>query len=161
MLILSDTEMRFPNQKEGKEMLVRWKPLTEMMSLFDTPMVSLFDNTWRPLVDVREDKENFFIDAEIPGVKQDDIKLTVKDNRLTIQGERQTEKKEGTDYYRTERFYGSFTRSFTLPTSADPDKIEASFEDGLLTVKIAKKAEEVPKQIEIKIKGPKRRTLSK
>lgn len=161
MLILSDTEMRFPNQKEGKEMLVRWKPLTEMMSLFDTPMVSLFDNAWRPLVDVREDKENFFIDAEIPGVKQDDIKLTVKDNRFTIQGERQTEKKEGTDYYRTERFYGSFTRSFTLPTSADPDKIEASFEDGLLTVKIAKKAEEVPKQIEIKIKGPKRRTLSK
>jgi len=138
-------------------MLVRWKPFTEMLSLFEDSWKHSIDTSWKPLVDIREDENNFYIDMELPGIKRENVKLTVKDNQLTVEGERKSE--EEIDYYKSERYYGSFVRSFILPASADSEKVEASFVDGLLTINIAKKIEEASKQIEIKIRGSTKRSL--
>ncbi len=105
---------------------------------------------WSPSVDVSETKDEILVKAEIPGVSKDDIDITVENNRLTISGEkRQEEEQEGKNYYRTERNYGSFRRVFTLPAQADTDKVKASYDDGVLTVKIPKTEVAKGKKVDI------------
>lgn len=108
---------------------------------------------WSPSCDIYETDNEIVVKAEIPGVKKEDVKLSIQDNVLTLSGERKFEeetKKE--NYVRVERGYGSFTRSFTLAPSVDPKKISAEFKDGLLEVKLPKLEGAKPKEVEIKIK---------
>jgi HSP20 family protein len=108
---------------------------------------------WAPRVDIAETDKEFSIKAEIPDVKKEDVKVLVDNGILTIKGERKQEKEEkGKKFHRVERFYGSFTRSFTLPDNVDESKIEASFKDGMLNLTIPKTAETKPKAIDVKIK---------
>ncbi|HUU85169.1 MAG TPA: Hsp20/alpha crystallin family protein [Phycisphaerae bacterium] len=107
---------------------------------------------WAPRVDIAETDKAFEIKAEIPEVHKEDVKVTVHNGVLTIQGERKQETEEtGKKFHRVERFYGSFTRSFTLPDNVDETKISASFKDGVLNLQIQKTEEAKPKSIEVKV----------
>ena len=104
-----------------------------------------------PSADVYETEDGFTVEAELPGLKADDIKVEVSDNVLTISGEKSAENKEKTQgYSRTERSYGSFCRSFRLPTSVDEKKISADYESVVLKVSLPKKEDVKPKLIEVK-----------
>ena len=108
---------------------------------------------WAPRVDIVETEKEFTIKAEIPDVKKEEVKITVDNGVLSIHGERKKEKEEkGKKFHRVERYYGSFTRSFTLPDNVDETKIEASFKDGMLNLQIPKSKKSNPKAIEVKIK---------
>ena len=134
--------------------LIKYEPLREIETLhnriqryFDdfTNFGFSFNDNFSPKIDVTEDKNNINVVAEIPGVKKDQIKITLQDNILTLEGE----KKKGTNekdenYFRSERVYGSFKRCFTLPSKVDSNKVEAKFEDGMLSITL-KKLEEKPK----------------
>lgn len=112
----------------------------------------LFRGTWLPPVDVAEEDDRLVVRAEIPGVKKEDIDVQFENGMLTIRGERKLEKPEnGRNYHRVERIYGSFTRSFTLPASVDPDRITASYTDGVLELMVPKREEAKPKQIRIAV----------
>ena len=107
---------------------------------------------WTPLVDVTEDENEFRIKAELPEVHKEDVKVLIENNVLRISGERRFEKgEEAKTYHRTERSYGSFERSFTLPESSKPEAMTAEYKDGLLTLHIPKNKEVAPKPIEVKI----------
>ncbi len=107
---------------------------------------------WTPAVDVCEDNEAVRITAELPGMTQKDVKLAFKDGVLTIRGEREfKDEQKKKDYYRIERSYGAFARSFTLPSTVESDKIHASMKDGVLEILVPKKEEAKPKEIEIKV----------
>ena len=107
---------------------------------------------WAPRVDIAETDKAFVIKAEIPEVNKEDVKITVDNGILTIRGERKQEKEEeGKKYHRVERYYGSFTRSFTLPDNVDETKVKASFKDGMLNLQIQKAEEVKPKVIEVKV----------
>jgi len=107
---------------------------------------------WAPRVDIAETDKAFEIKVEIPEVNKEDVKVTVHNGVLTVQGERRLEKEEkGKKFHRVERFYGSFTRSFTLPANVDETKISASFKDGVLNLQIQKTEEAKPKSIEVKV----------
>ena len=108
---------------------------------------------WAPAVDIFEnDQHEIVIKAEMPGLKKEDIHVTVHDGILTISGERKAEKdiNEGT-VHRTERFYGKFSRSVSLPSAVKSDKVLASYKDGVLTVEVPKADEAKPRNIEVKI----------
>ena len=108
------------------------------------------DTIWMPAADICETENGFEIRAELPGVLEDDINISVTDNLLTIKGEkRQEENGEGKNYHRVERRYGSFQRSFTLPKHVETDGIKAGLTDGVLTLEIPKA--EVTKPTEIPI----------
>ena len=108
------------------------------------------ESQWLPSVDIAEDKDRFVLTAELPGVSKDDIKINLNNSTLTIEGEKkaQTENKDG-EYYRSERFYGKFSRSFTLNSEIENDKIKADFRDGILTVSLPKSEATKPRQIAI------------
>jgi HSP20 family protein len=109
---------------------------------------------WTPRVDIAETDKAFEIKAEIPDVNKEDVKVTVHNGVLTVQGERKLEKEEkGKKFHRVERYYGSFTRSFTLPDNVDETKISASFKDGVLNLQIQKTQETKPKSIEVKVES--------
>lgn len=109
-------------------------------------------SVWAPLVDVAEDDREFIVKAELPGLKKEDVKVTVENGYLRISGERKMEKEEkGKRYHRIERAYGSFERAFLLPDDAKTDKMTADFEGGLLKVHIPKEAKPAAKAIEIKV----------
>ena len=106
-----------------------------------------------PPVDVAETKDHIVVRAELPGVKQDAVSIDFENGILTIRGERKLDKEtEGVTWHRVERSYGSFVRSFTLPRTVDPEKIVATYREGILEVNIPKKEEAKPKQIKIDIK---------
>lgn len=106
---------------------------------------------WAPAVDISEDDKEFVIKAELPGLKRDEVKVTVEDGVLSISGERKTEKEEkNKKFHRVERSYGSFLRSFSLPEGADATKVNAEFADGVLNVHLAKTPKAQPKTIEVK-----------
>jgi len=153
--------------------IVRWNPARELAT-FPTDVLSMqreinrmFDDffrsdrddtsllasTWKPAVDIVEEDEAYVAKVELPGVNKDDVKITMQDNILTIRGEKKEEKKgkEG-NAHRVERYYGSFQRSFSLPTSVKNDRIEAEYKDGILTINMPKAEEAKPKQIEVKVK---------
>lgn len=107
---------------------------------------------WAPTVDITEDDKEYLIKAEIPEVDKKDVKLTVQDGVLTLQGERKQEKEEkGKKFHRIERSYGSFVRSFTLPDEVSEDKLKAEFKDGMLLVHLPKAEKPKPKAIEVKV----------
>ena len=108
---------------------------------------------WSPAVDIAERDNEYVVKVELPGVNKDDVKITLESNILTIRGEKKQEKEEkGENSHRLERSYGSFQRSFTLPTIVKNDKIDAVYRDGILTVTLPKAEEAKPKQIEVKVK---------
>jgi HSP20 family protein len=111
----------------------------------------LMSGAWTPSVDIFENKDQVVLEAELPGMKPEDVNISIENNVLTIQGERKFEKKEeGDNYHRIERRYGSFTRSFTLPPTVDTENITAEFDNGVLRLTIAKREEAKPRRIEIK-----------
>ena len=141
---------------------LRWQPLDEFMTLTDrmnrmfrepslrilTPVEPV--SSWLPPVDIHEETDRIVVQAEVPGVHSEDIDVSVEDNTITLRGEKKQEKVvDGENACRLERFYGTFSRSFVLPTKINPEQIKATFKDGVLEV-IVPKAEEVkPKRIKI------------
>jgi len=108
---------------------------------------------WNPAVDIVERENEFEVKVELPGVKKEDVNITLESSVLTIRGEKKQEKEEKQDnFHRVERSYGSFQRSFTLPATVKSDKIDASFRDGMLVITLPKAEEAKPKQIEVKVK---------
>ncbi len=106
---------------------------------------------WRPMVDTYEKDDAIVVNAELPGVNKEDISVDVKNNILTISGERKHEEDVNEDnYFRKERFYGKFQRSFTLPDNVDSEKVDAAYKDGVLEVTIPKTEQGSTKKIEIK-----------
>lgn len=115
---------------------------------------SIFESadSWRPAVDVLDKDGNLVLRAEIPGVEQKDIEVQLDGNVLTLKGERKIEHQEDrNNYYRTERYSGTFARSFTLPETVDRDKIKADYKDGILTVTIAHRPELKPREIPVAV----------
>lgn len=124
--------------------LLAFDPLQDLSRLWFGEAAS----TFAPRFDAREDKDCFVIKADVPGIKQADVDISITGNRLTISGHRQEEKvDESKSYYTRERSFGSFSRAFTLPDSIDSDHIQASMRDGVLEVRIPKRAEAQPKKI--------------
>ena len=111
-----------------------------------------FGSFWTPAVDISEREDAYLVELELPGLTKDDVKITMEDNILTIRGEKKQEKDENQgNYHRSERVYGSFQRSFTLPTTVKSDKVEAQYKNGMLTVTLPKVEEAKPKAIEVKV----------
>ncbi|OGU27108.1 MAG: heat-shock protein Hsp20 [Ignavibacteria bacterium GWA2_35_9] len=125
--------------------LIKFEPLRELENwnekihrFFNDFQVTDFN--YYPHIDISDDENNIYVEAEIPGVKKEDIKITLQDNILTISGEKKNtkEEKDKKNFFRSERVYGSFTRSFTLPEDINPDSVEAKFENGILNISIQK-----------------------
>jgi HSP20 family protein len=107
---------------------------------------------WMPAVDVLEKDGDLILRAELPGLEEKDIDLKLEGNVLTLKGERKLENRENRDnYQRIESFYGTFSRSFTLPESADRDKISADYKNGILTVKVPQRPEVRPREIQVSV----------
>ncbi len=118
--------------------------------MFPGALKSRETNEWIPAVDIYETNDAINIEVEAPGMKQEDIKINLENNTLTIYGERKFEKKEeNKNYYRMERSYGSFSRSFLLPENVNVEGIKAKYKDGVLTITLPKKPESKPKEIPI------------
>lgn len=126
----------------------------EMQRLFESPWSGLARgfNEWAPAVDIYEDKDNVVVKAELPGMKKEDIEVSLHAGTLTVSGERKFErKKDESETYRSERFHGRFQRSVLLPSQVQADKVNASYRDGILTVTLPKSEESKPKQIAVKL----------
>ena len=149
--------------------LIRWEPYRDLASLRGR-MDRLFDQfsshpwggaddgltagLWSPPIDVYESNDNIVLKADLPEVSQNDVDISVQGNTLTIKGERKRENEvQEKDFYRMERSYGTFTRSFSLPPTVDTEKIDASFSKGVLKVTLPKREESKPKQISVKVNG--------
>jgi len=115
---------------------------------------SLTTSSFAPAVDVYEDEHKVTLKIEVPGIEEKDIDVRVENNTLTVHGERKIEKEEKEENYRrVERQYGSFTRTFTLPTTVDTEKVSANYDKGVLKIALPKKAEAKPKQIKVNVGG--------
>jgi HSP20 family protein len=151
-MLLTKWQPRFPS-------IVRWDPFQEMADfrrLFDQPFEAPVqpglpaELSWRPLADVSETKDGFNVKVELPGMKQADIAVSVEENVLSIKGERKRETETSEEgYSRIERVHGSFERQFTFPTTADMDRIDATYRDGVLEIRLPKKEEAKPKTVKI------------
>jgi len=107
---------------------------------------------WAPMVDIQETDQEYLVKAELPEIKKEDVKVTVENGVLAIEGERKQEKEEkGKRFHRIERSYGTFLRTFAVPTDADPTKVAADFKDGILRVHLPKAEKSRPKAIEVKV----------
>jgi HSP20 family protein len=112
----------------------------------------LTTTSFAPPVDIYEDEHNITLKIEVPGIDEKDIDVRIDNNTLTVHGERKIEKDEKEENFRrVERQYGSFTRSFTLPSSVDSGQVNANYDNGVLKIKLAKKAEAKPKQIKVNV----------
>lgn len=142
--------------------IIRHDPFRELRSLQDemnrlfagvapaADREEMFGGNWAPKVDIWEDKDHLVLEAELPGMTRDDFELSFENNVLTLKGERKFEKKtEEGNYYRVERSYGSFTRSFTLPQTVTPDGAAAEFNNGVLHVTLPKREETKARKIEV------------
>ena len=145
--------------------IARWDPFREFSTLQDR-MNRLFRESYgpegrdealttsqfAPPVDVYEDEHNVVLKVEVPGIDEKDIDVRVENNVLTVHGERKVEKEEKEENFRrVERQYGSFTRTFTLPSTVDADRIQADYDKGVLKIVLPKKAEAKPKQIKVNV----------
>ena len=135
-----------------------WKEFSTLSNrlnqLMDTPHDDQSDSlgSWSPVVDIFDKGGEVVIYAELPGIKKEDIDVRVENNVLTIRGKkdrREEVKEEG--YFRAERTYGAFSRSFSLPTTVEVGKIGADYRDGVLTLRLPKAEEAKPRQIEVKV----------
>jgi HSP20 family protein len=133
-------------------MLVRWDPFEEMNRLHDHFLSGrgLAKQAFQVAVDIREEDDAFYVDAEVPGLAAEDVKVDIEKNVLTLSGERKVEKEEteGT-FRRVERQYGSFTRSFTLPETVDTENISADLKEGVLALRLPKKDAPTPRSISV------------
>jgi HSP20 family protein len=126
--------------------------------LIDFPLAPFVEETlplttWVPACDIYETDKEIVVKAELPGIKKEDVFVSIENNLLTIRGERKFEEEvKRENFHRVERSYGEFLRSFTLPAFIDPTKILAEFKEGLLMVFLPKREEAKPKQIEVKVK---------
>ena len=145
--------------------IIKYDPFREMRSLQDevnrlfTSSFSrgnsnesdLMRGAWSPQVDIFENKNEIVLEAELAGMKPEDVEISIENNVLTIHGERKFEKNDESDnFHRVERSYGSFTRSFTLPPTVSSENANAEFENGVLRLTLAKREEAKPRRIEIK-----------
>ena len=149
--------------------IVRWEPFRDLMTVQDR-MNRIFDEAfrgagrpageedwalggaWAPAVDIYEHEGNLVLKAELPGIDPKDVDVKVENNVLTLQGERRFESEvKREQYHRVERAYGGFSRSFTLPSVVDTEKIKAEFKDGVLRVSLPQREEAKPKQISIAV----------
>jgi HSP20 family protein len=118
----------------------------------ESPEEALTTSGFVPPVDIYEDEHNITLKLEVPGIEERDIDVRVENTTLTVHGERQIEKEEKEENFRrVERQYGSFTRTFTLPSSVDSAQVSAHYDKGVLKIKLAKKAEAKPKQIKVNV----------
>lgn len=145
-------------------LITRWDPFREMSTLQDR-MNRLFNDQFGalsrdesltgafvPPVDVYEDENSIQVRLEVPGVEEKDIDIQLENNLLTIRGERKFDKEEKEEnFHRIERRYGSFTRSFTLPTTVNSEGVKADYEKGVLKIQLPKRAEAKPKQIKVNL----------
>lgn len=149
--------------------LVKWNPSRELLNIekefnrmvnaltgrfgFKKELDEELENaSWMPLTDIVETKDNYTFKLDIPGVKKEDVKISLVNGTLSVSGERKQEKEsKDSRLHRIERTYGSYYRSFTLPQLIKEDKIEAEFKDGALTITVPKSEEAKPKEIEIKV----------
>ena len=152
--------------------IVRWEPFRDLVSLQER-MNRLFDDSlrtrgtapqrsddedwalggsWAPSVDIYEKENAIVLKAEIPGVDPKDVDIRVENNTLTLRGERKLDQEvKRDDYHRVERAYGQFSRSFTLPSTVDTEKIKAEYKDGVLKLALPKRDEAKPKQIQVDV----------
>jgi len=120
--------------------------------LADGQRTTEFFDGWTPAIDLYEDKENLFVKVELPGLKKDEIEVSMHDGTLSISGERKAATEDSSNQtFRSERFFGRFHRSLALPKPVAVDKIKASYKDGILTVTLPKTEEAKPKQIEVSV----------
>jgi len=146
--------------------LVRWEPFSGADEIFNRLMPAAFGRwprltlpangdtkfEWAPSADISETEKEFLVRAELPAVKKEDVKVTVDQGMLTIQGERKQDKEDKTEkYHRVESFRGSFSRSFSLPENIDADAIRCESKDGVLVVHIPKVQAVAPKSKQIKV----------
>ncbi|MDQ7797921.1 MAG: Hsp20/alpha crystallin family protein [Candidatus Edwardsbacteria bacterium] len=146
--------------------LAKWEPVSDIVSLQDE-MNRLFldffgrapgrrvvgDSLWAPVMDIEETKDDIIIKAEIPGMTKEDVKIQVSGDIITISGERKREEEtRDKTYHRIERSYGQFQRMITLPGEVQSAKAKASYENGVLTIKLPKSEEVKPKEISIDVK---------
>lgn len=111
-----------------------------------------FSSTYHPKIDIYEDEKKIFFDVEVPGISKKDLNISVHDNILTVTGEKKKEtEQKGKNFFRAERSYGSFTRSFTLPDEVNTEKIDAKFTDGILKIEIEKALPKKPEERVISI----------
>src|SRR5436305_8333894 len=149
-------------------LLANWEPVRQYSTIQDrtnrmnrlfrelfsseAPEEALTTTSFAPPVDIYEDEHNITLKIEVPGIDENDIDVRIENNTLTVQGERKIEKEEKEENFRrVERHYGSFTRSFTLPSSVDPVQVTAHYDQGVLKINLAKKAEAKPKQIKVNV----------
>ncbi|MGZ4819072.1 MAG: Hsp20/alpha crystallin family protein [Terriglobales bacterium] len=145
--------------------ITRWDPFQELNVITDR-MNRLFQDSFGtagredalttssfvPPVDIYEDEQNIVLKLEVPGIDQKDIDVRMENNTLTVRGERKFEKEEKEEnFHRVERRYGSFFRAFTLPNTVDAENVHAEYDNGVLKIKLAKKAEAKPKQIKVNV----------
>ena len=149
--------------------ITRWDPFREFTTVQDRlnrlfresygpegREESLTTSSFAPPVDVYEDEHNVTLKLEVPGIDEKDIDVRIENNVLTVHGERKIEKEEKEENFRrVERQYGSFTRTFTLPTTVDAEKVAANYDKGILKIVLPKKAEAKPKQIKVNVGGEK------
>jgi HSP20 family protein len=139
--------------------LVRWEPARELSTL-QSEMNRLFQaffdgdgetaRQWAPAMDLMDAGDHLVLKADLPGLSEDDVRIEVRDDVLTVSGERKSEHEQKRNgYYRVERAFGGFSRSLTLPEGVDADRIEASFDKGVLEVRIPKPEERQPRRIAI------------
>jgi HSP20 family protein len=151
--------------------LIPWRPGTEMArwerdmermlgNFFSGRGHSLFDDrSWgsrlgmqEPSVDLYEDQDRVVVKAELPGLSKDDIQVSIADNVLTIKGEKKKEEEDSNkDYYRSERVYGAFLRTLPLPAEVNPEKVQATFKNGVLNIRLPKSEEAKKKAINVKV----------
>src|SRR2546426_10571529 len=149
-------------------LLTRWEPFREFSTMQDRmnrmnrlfresynpegPEEALTTTSYAPPVDIYEDEHNITLKLEVPGIDEKDIDVRIENTTLTVHGERKFEKEEKEENFRrVERQYGSFTRSFTLPNTVDPEQVNATYNKAVLKVTLAKKAEAKPKQIKVSV----------
>jgi HSP20 family protein len=154
--------------------LIRWEPVRELSTIqnemnrlfntfFDTPAPGNGGSAlrrWVPAMDLVETGDDFVLRADLPGLSEGDVNIELEDNVLTISGERKAEheeRKEG--YYRVERAHGSFSRSLTLPEGVNPDSVRASFDRGVLEVRVPKPEERKPRKVAITVGGEAPKTI--
>jgi HSP20 family protein len=143
--------------------IVRYDPFRDLRTLqeevnrlFSTNMTRAFDDegigrgAWAPSVDIYENKDQIVLEAELPGMRQEDFDLSIENNVLTLRGERKFEKTDETDnYHRVERSYGAFTRSFTLPQTVSAEGANAEYNNGVLRVTLPKREETKARRIQV------------
>jgi HSP20 family protein len=169
-------KQRSETATEGKGGLIPWRPFAEMArwerdmermlgNFFTGRQIPLFDERRWPGgslatrepnldLDLYEEKDQIVVKAELPGLTKDDIHISISDNVLTIKGEKKKEEEDsGKDYYRSERVYGAFIRSLPLPAEINPDKVQATFKNGVLEIRLPKSEEAKKKEIKVRVQS--------